>query len=344
MGGLILGNSATKYIDTRTGRLKYVEDGSEKLESAIIKGAHFSILAAKYALAMPAVAAAGMFGIGYASYHALAKASIQNKLDKFLDGKEKVYDLGVVNDRDTLYRRYPDMAQVLVRDFPVMADMAGLQKLPRIVISAEQPTGIAVNMKNKNPVLIISQDDLEDKDADELRVMIAHELTHCREKHILNMVSLSGKKMLDWTANAALLVMAVTGNIPLLPAAVMIVGGTIACKLLSSASTRQNERIADKGALLLTGDAAAMASATNDGGYYASLSPLKPFFMDHPSGTLRAQAAHSFKNANPELCRLQSERFQGGFNKAAQKPKKSLAFPSMLMESSFQHANYIRRY
>lgn len=333
--GGILENSAAKYIDTRTGRLKYVEDGSEKLESAIIKGAHFSILAAKYALAMPAALAAGMFGIGYVSYSALAKASIQSKMDKFLDGKERIYDLGIVNDRDTLYRRYPDMAQVLVRDFPVMSDMAGLKKLPHIVISAEQPTGIAVNIKNKNPVLIISQDDLADMDANELRVVIAHELTHCREKHILNMASLRGKKMLDWTANAALFAMAVTGHVPLLAAGVLAVGGSLACKLLSSASTRQNERIADKGALLLTGDATALASATNDGGYYASLSPLKHFFMDHPSGTLRAQAAHSFKRENPELCQLQSDRFKRSFNKAAKPPQQSLAFPSLALRRSY---------
>jgi Zn-dependent protease with chaperone function len=174
---------------------------------------------------------------------------------------------GIVGDR---HKSFPEEYEKLIK-------MAGLKEMPRILIIdqifkrnaksrlsgmiSDYMAATTSRPDGGKPVVMLGKGAIAELTPEELRGVVAHELTHLALAHPAKNVGWMAQMPLNGVLNAALLGVAVFGPLPVLPIVGAIVGLNLLDRTLKSLKSRHKEEMADRGAALLTGGTKALGTA-----------------------------------------------------------------------------------
>jgi len=153
---------------------------------------------------------------------------------------------------------YPQLCR-LVRELSTVARVP----VPRVCVSpALQPNAFAAGRNRRRAVICCTEGILRILDPDELRAVLAHEMSHVQSRDILvSSVAAGMATVITFLASFAWLLPFGRGGGRLLKLLLMMVLGPVAALVIQLAVARSREYQADAAGTLLTGDPLALARA-----------------------------------------------------------------------------------
>jgi heat shock protein HtpX len=172
-------------------------------------------------------------------------------------GSERIA-LSAMRARPVSEWEYPQLCR-LVRELST----AARTPVPRVYVSpALQPNAFAAGRSRRRAVICCTEGILRNLEPDELRAVLAHEMSHVQSRDILvSSVATGMATVITFLASLAWLLPFGRGSGRLLKLAFMIVLGPVAALVIQLAVTRSREYHADAAGSRLTGDPLALARA-----------------------------------------------------------------------------------
>lgn len=194
----------------------------------------------------------------------------------------------------------------------------------------------------------------------ELRAVMAHELTHVKLGHIKSGTEWLARGTLGGVLNVALVGAALVAGAPVLPVLAFVAVTNIVGKCLRSVQSRRHEEMCDKGAALMTGETASLASALKKvhkgllgraqqkiNLKYMRKGEVPPkveeasgishfLFASHPTNERRAQLLREFEENHKSYCEKQRAEFTTAFNNAAAAPASPKTVPVIVLRPRAQ--------
>jgi Zn-dependent protease with chaperone function len=267
------------YVDKKTGAVKRLATIWDKLETdGLLKGMDYALTLGKMALLAPvlgAVAVAAPLGVWVGArtyYGALINRSNQamNEQSEMLDEK---YRVDTPREKADFDNRFGDLQPGFSEDYLRMVKMSGLKEVPAIVVREDMMSFFgsvhsqhdynafaASRLDGKEATITIGQGILEQMTPGELRAIVGHEITHLALGHTKDRASWVSRGPVNTVLNVTLLGLGAFGFVPILPAVALVGVSYFAHKCLESINSRRREEECDRGAAILTGGPADLAS------------------------------------------------------------------------------------
>jgi|GEM_PF-4544297 len=365
------------YIDKKTGELRRLQTLRDYLlTEALPAAAHMGLLGLKSAIVYTVFGPGGLIvpAAGYllTRQNVLAGATRSHEAKYNSPFKSDAlsvrFDLTQEKDRQEYMRRYGGLQPNLLTDVLHIAKTIGLNELPTVEIIDPARFDVAKNeleLRNlhagiamtcrpdgKRPVLMFGAGAMENIAPDEMRGIVAHEMTHAKLNHprqkYLHTARMAGNTILNVFLFGATLL----GALPLLPTLGFIVVTGLAQQAVESIRSRRREHLCDQGAALITGHTKEFTSGLNK--VSKSLSYLRTFminrerlkkglpsmepaetgkllkfiFATHPDDAPRLKRVADFGKKYPDFCTLQKSKFAATFNAVATYEKKKPPQPA----------------
>lgn len=361
----------SEYIDKKTGELRRLQSFRDYMLTEIApSAAHAGLQIIKGAVLYAAMGPLGI--IAPAAGYWIAR---QNILTGATQAHERIYsnpqkadnyslrfDLTQSADRQEFARRYGHLQPKLMIDVLHMTKTLGMKELPMIEVMDPAHfdvgkderdlrnlyTSAAVTSRpdGKKPVLLIGAGAMATVAPDEMRGIIAHEMTHAKLKHLRQKYLNTARKPANMIFNALLVGAAVFGGLPLIPTLGLIAVSQVAHHTIDNIRSRRREHLCDQGAALITGHTREFISGmrkisnalqhinayitkrdlARKGIHVTTLREpgrlAKFIFATHPDDAPRLQRAADFGRKYPEFCAQQRHKFADTFNKVAAYEKK----------------------
>lgn len=359
-----------KYIDKKTGVLRRLQSPRDYfLTETLPDIAHLGILGLKTAVAYSFFGPLAL-AIPAASYVMTRQSMLYSgtkEHDKHFsspvksDGVSQRFHLSNAEDRARFTRSYGRHQPKLMMDVLHMTRSLGMKELPMIEVidpvdfgrgKAEKKlvnmyAGVATISRpdGKKPVLVIGAGAMQSVQPDEMRTIIAHEMTHAKLNHTRQNYLHIARRAANGALNLMLLATAVLGPLPLLPVIGFAVVTNIAQHTIENVRSRRREHLCDQGAALITGQTKEFISGLDKISRalaYANTalinrerlrkgqppaSPQEPgsvtkfFLATHPDKKSRFKRVAAFGQKFPDFCAQQKSGFAQAFAQAAAKKK-----------------------
>ena len=364
------------YVDPQSGEVRQLGSFWDKLGSDYLpKAADYALTAGKIGLlataaatlspvlAIGAIAApVGIWLAERATYKSAFNEVYEKSLDQTKSGGEQ-YDMATPMGQAKFDRHFGDRQPTFGEDYVRMVKMAGLKTVPTIIVREdlyngwgrfsrsqdEYNAGAASRTDGTRASIEIGTGVIDAMTPGELRAIIGHEITHLALGHTKDRPSWLARHMPSMLLSAALVGAAVFGVVPLLPAFVLVGVSAVASTCLESINSRRREELCDRGAAILTGGTADLASGLRKlktistkmleqqvkeanamsillGRGKGKIVIKKPGMWDsfmhgtHPPTERRAGLLEAFENKYHQFCEKQRSQFRDTFNARAARP------------------------
>lgn len=361
----------TEYIDKKTGELRRLQSPRDYLlTEALPNAAQTGLLGIKsiiaYSIFGPVGLAVAAAGYVFARHGVLSGAtrSHDQKYDSPFkaDAFSTRYDLTQATDRQRFAKNYGHLQPKLMVDVLHMTKTLGMNQIPIIEVYdpvdfgsgkiekelVNRYAGVATTSRpdGKNPVLMIGAGALQSTTPDEMRTILAHEMTHAKLNHLRQQYLHVARRVANSMLNTLLIAGAILGPLPLLPTLGFVFVTDIAQKAIENIRSRRREHLCDQGAALITGQTKEFASGLNKvsralihaNSFLANRKrlqhgqpslpmqepgPLRKFILaTHPDNKSRLARVADFGKKYPDFCARQKSKFAETFNAVARHEKK----------------------
>lgn len=273
------------FVDAKTGEIERFDTLFDRVQDAVPDAAHYGLLAAKVSLLAPMIGGAivalpATVALWWGTRWTMKKG-IDAMHDKLMQahrqGEFSEYDLTSAADKAAFETRFGALHPQLADDFLLMAKMAKLGQIPKLLIIepyfGEQGRSKFAGMisdfmaaatsrpSGKDPVVMLGRGALHELKPEEMRAVIGHEFTHIKLGHMKETANWLGRFSLNSVINAGLFVAALVGAAPILPVIGLIAVTNMVGTCLKSIQSRRHEELCDRGAALLTGGTGDLTSA-----------------------------------------------------------------------------------
>ena len=361
----------SEYIDKKTGELRRLQSFRDYLlTEALPTAAHAGLHVVKGAVLYAALGPLGL--VAPAATYLIARQSILTGATRSHDMRYNDpykaddyalrFDLTKEQDRQEFTRRYGSQQPRMMIDILHMTKTLGMKELPMIEImdpvhfdigKGERELrnlhgGLAVTSRpdGKKPVLIVGAGAMQTIAPDEMRGILAHEMTHAKLKHLRQKYLNAARKPANRIFNLLLVGAAVFGGLPLLPTLGLIAVSQVAHTTIDNIRSRRREHLCDQGAALITGHTRDFISGmrkiskalshinsyitkrelAKKGVHVTTLrepgTVAKFILASHPDDAPRLQRAADFGKKYPDFCAAQRSKFAQTFNAVAAHEKK----------------------
>lgn len=360
-----------QYIDKKTGELRRLQSFRDYiLTEALPTAAHIGLLGLKgvvvYSVFGPLGLLAPAAGYLVTRQRTLSSAtrSHNENYDSPIkeDALSRWFDLNDAQDRQAFTDHYGLMQPNLMIDVLHMTKTLGMEELP--IIEIIDPANFDVkkgelDLRNlhaslamtcrpdgKRPVLIIGAGAMESMKPDEMRCVVAHEMTHAKLNHTRQKYLHTARRVASRIFNVLLVGGIIFGALPILPTLGFIAVTNLAQHTVENIRSRRHEHLCDQGAALITGQTKEFTSAMNkisralahlntsmaNRKRVAKGLPEVPLpepgklltfiFATHPDDDVRLKRIADFGQKYPDFCAQQKSKFAETFNKVAAAKKK----------------------
>lgn len=359
-----------KYIDKKTGALRRLQSPRDSfLTETLPNIGHMAVLGIKAAAAYTfygplalAVPAAGYFLIRQSALYGGAKSHDRGFANPHKsDAVSHRFHLSDAQDRKRFAESYGRMQPKLMRDVLCMAHSLEMTELPMIEVIDPIDFGNGKKEKNltnmyagvstvsrpdgKKPILLIGAGAMKITEPDEMRSIIAHEMTHAKLNHTRQKYLQLARKTTNIILNVMLVATAVMGPLPFLPVVALAVAGNVAQHTIENIRSRRREHLCDQGAALITGQTKEFISGLSKISralVYANVtlinrdrqrkgqSPIEPaepgaikrfLLASHPDTKSRFKRVSAFGQKFPDFCARQKSKFAQDFARVSAKKK-----------------------
>lgn len=359
-----------KYIDKKTGALRRLQTPRDYfLTETLPNIGHMGVLGLKTAVAYTffgplalAIPAASYFMTRQATLYAGTKVHDKNFSNpaKF-DGVSHRFHLTNAEDRARFAKSYGRSQPKLLMDILHMTRSLGMKELPMIEVVDPVNFGTGKTEKNlvnmyagvatisrpdgKRPVLVIGAGAMNTVQPDEMRTIIAHEMTHAKLNHTRQKYLQTARRAANVMLNVMLLATAVLSPLPFLPLMTLAVAGNLAQHTIENIRSRRREHLCDQGAALITGQTKEFVSGLgkisralvyantaliNRDRLRKGKTPIQPqepgavtkfILATHPDKKSRFERVAAFGQKFPDFCTQQKSKFAQAFAQVAAKKK-----------------------
>lgn len=362
------------FVDKDTKQIKTFQTFTEKLAGEGIPDlGHLAVTGAKVVLLAPFVGgllvaapvAAGAVYLTKKGLSGLVNMMHTELFDKKGDDSFIHLDLTTEAARQQWGGIAGDSHKNFPAEYEKLVSMAGLKETPKILIIdqffkksakskfagmiSDYMAATTSRPDGGKPVVMLGKGALAELTPEELRCVVAHELTHLALSHPAKNVGWMAQMPLNGVLNMALLGVAVFGALPVLPVVGAVIGLNLLDRTLKSLKSRHKEEMADRGAALLTGGTKALGTSLEKikGAMmkYRKLEieeefraigkqppdPKHPYFRlknwwktmvdgTHPPNEKRSRLLDNFDRKHRTFCEDRRGEFAVLFNAAAAKP------------------------
>lgn len=233
----------------------------------------YGILATKVAFVAPFVGGLALAATGGAFVLHAGTRGIKKVVSMFIDevskDKNETFDPENRHDMVRLQRIMGPAHQHFVDDLRQCADIAGLQQLPKVYFKKadkntpqqEHMVGVMSKSDGSDPIILMGEGAPKTLSREEMRGVIAHEITHLKERHTQKINLRLGRGLLNAVTNLAILGVAAFGPLPFIPVLAGVIASNLVFRTLGSIRSRHHERLCDRGAAAITGETTALGTA-----------------------------------------------------------------------------------
>lgn len=362
------------FVDKETREIKKFQTWGEKLAGEGIPDlGHLAITGAKVVLLAPFVGGLLVAAPVAAAAVYLSKKGLSGLVnmmhEEIFDKKQDDSFIHLDLTTDRARREWRNLAGEQHRNFPEeyekLVKMAGLKETPKILVIdqffkksaktkfsgmiSDYMAATTSRPDGKKPVVMLGKGAMAELTAEELRAVVAHELSHLALSHPAKNVGWIAQMPLNAVLNLSLLGVAVFGGLPVLPVVGLVAGLNLLDRALKSMKSRHKEEMADRGAALLTGSTQALGTSLEkikaammkyrnleiEEEYRAigklPPDPKHPYFRmknkwrmmvdgTHPPNEKRSELLEKFGKKHESFCEDRRGEFAALFNAAAAKP------------------------
>jgi Zn-dependent protease with chaperone function len=345
------------YVDQKSGKIESFQSAWSKFtDEGIPNAGHWALQAGKLAMLAPfigglAIALPVAAGVYFGGRHVLKKSlNMLHDREEQQGGAYREYDFTDATDRTAFARAFRDSHPQFVDDLQRMVKLAELKEMPKVRVmyagQGEEDYNCSATTRpdGTSPVITLGRNAMAELKPAELRAVMAHELTHVKLGHIKSGTEWMSRGTLGMVLNAALVGAALVAGAPVLPVLAFIAVTNIVGKCLRSVQSRRHEEMCDKGAALITGETASLASALkkvhkgllNRAQQKVNLKYMRRgeappkveeaggisqfLFASHPTNDRREKLLRDFENAHKGYCDKRRAEFKTAFNNAAAPP------------------------
>jgi Zn-dependent protease with chaperone function len=277
-----------KFVDAKTGNIKKFETFFEKVDGDFLpKLGTYALMGIKIGILAPLVGgvavALPVAGAALLAGRLGGRAFINFAIEKvFIAPKRKehlVYDFSKEKDIRRFEKKFSGTSHAsFVDDYKKLAAMAHLKAPPRLIMAdllfdaqktqassrdivGDYMAGTIARPDGGGAVIILGKGALQSLNREEMRAVMAHEMTHLALRHPDRKAKEIGTGFLNMALNIGLLGAAVFGSLPVLPVLGFVVASNLVGRALSSIQSRHHEALCDRGAALMTGGTDDMSTA-----------------------------------------------------------------------------------